>query len=159
MSLSRSRQLKGPVSRIAVLALVLTAWSPNLDSWFALAVPQGEMRRTSDSASAGATSSDQDAPAPEDSEDGSSGSSEPRRRVKGFVQVKPGGPMWDTEVEVVPSPVDPLMVPADRIVLPDDDLVLGVSIGGRTVAYPIRFLAMYEVVDAHVGKTPVAPSW
>lgn len=159
MSPSPPLRPRGPAALTAVLALVLGVWSPALDSSFTLAVPRGETRRASDSDAAGAAPSEEGAPAGEDSGEGPPGAAEPRRRVKGSVQVKPGGPVWETEVEVVPSPVDPLTVPSERVVLPDDDLVLGVSIDGRAVAYPIRFLAMHEVVDARVGATPVAPSW
>ncbi len=41
----------------------------------------------------------------------------------------------------------------------DDDLVLGVVINGKPVAYPVRYIAMYEVLDDHVGSTPIAATW
>ena len=83
----------------------------------------------------------------------------PPKKVKGHVQVRPGGPMQETEMNVYPVPVDVPAVDADRANLKDDDLVLGVVVNGEAMAYPIRYLAMYEIVDDWVGKTPVAPSW
>lgn len=81
------------------------------------------------------------------------------RSVRGFMQARPGGPMAEVEVEVHQAPVDLPVVLADSTSLNDDDLVLGVVSEGLAVAYPIRFLAMYEIVDGQVGKTPVAPTW
>ncbi len=42
---------------------------------------------------------------------------------------------------------------------PNDDLVLGVVVDGKAMAYPIRYLAMSEVLNDRVGDTPLAPSW
>ncbi|MCH7752234.1 MAG: DUF3179 domain-containing protein [Planctomycetes bacterium] len=56
-------------------------------------------------------------------------------------------------------PVDPPMVEASSADLADDELVLGLVLDGEAAAFPIRFLAMFEVVNSRVGKTPVAPTW
>ena len=81
------------------------------------------------------------------------------RTVRGVMQPRPGAPAEDVEVAVHPVPVDPPSVSAAESTLPDDDLVLGVVVDGRAMAYPIRFLALTEIVDDHVGDTPLAPSW
>jgi len=81
------------------------------------------------------------------------------RTVTGVMQPRPGAEAEDIEVKVHPVPVDPASVPASESTLPDDDLVLGVVIDGRAMAYPIRYLALSEVVDDRVGDTPIAPSW
>ena len=83
----------------------------------------------------------------------------PRKTVRGYMQSRPGGPMWDVEVEVHEVPDDLPSVPAETAPINDGDLVLGIVIDGRPMAYPIRFLAMFEVIDDRVGTTPVAPSW
>lgn len=83
----------------------------------------------------------------------------PSGSVRGLMQAHPGGPLEDVEVEVYAAPVDLPSVEAKNAHLRDDDLVLGVVISDVAMAYPIRFLAQYEVVDDHVGKTPVAPTW
>ncbi|RMF59614.1 MAG: DUF3179 domain-containing protein [Calditrichaeota bacterium] len=83
----------------------------------------------------------------------------PPKKVKGYMQARPGGPMEEVEVGVHEVPVDLPMVSADQAPLQEDDLVLGVVRDGQAVAFPIRFLAMFEVVDSRVGKTPVAPTW
>jgi len=51
------------------------------------------------------------------------------------------------------------LVSVDQAPLEDKDLVLGIVKDGQAVAYPVRFLAMSEIVDSEVGNTPVAPTW
>ncbi len=84
---------------------------------------------------------------------------EPLKTVKGMMQARPGGPLEEVEVTVHEVPVDPPAVPAAEAKLPDSDLVLGVFMEGEAMAYPVRYLANYEVLDGRVGKTPVAPTW
>ncbi|MFQ5670867.1 MAG: hypothetical protein ACE5HD_10185 [Acidobacteriota bacterium] len=79
--------------------------------------------------------------------------------VRGTVQTRPGGPLQEAEVAIHPVPTDLPTVPASRAPLEDQDLVLGVTRGGASMAFPIRFLSMFEVVDHRVGGVPVAPSW
>lgn len=81
------------------------------------------------------------------------------RIIRARVQPRPGAEVAEVEMKVHPSPTDPASVPAGEATLDDDDLVLGVVIEGRAMAYPIRYLAMYEIVDDRVGETPLAPSW
>ncbi len=81
------------------------------------------------------------------------------RTVKGRMQARPGGPVEDVEVAVHPAPTDLPTVSPEEAALEDDDLVLGVEVNGQAVAFPVRYLAMYEVVDSRVGKTPMAPTW
>lgn len=83
----------------------------------------------------------------------------PPRSVKGLMQAHPGGPMEEVEVAVHQVPVDVPSVDANQASLDDDDLVLGVQIDEQAMAYPIRYLAMYEIVDDRVGDTPLAPTW
>lgn len=81
------------------------------------------------------------------------------RKVKAFVQPKPGAPREEIEMTVHAVPVDPPMVGADDAEMDNDEIVLGVTVGTHDVAFPIRYLAMFEVVNSHVGKAPVAASW
>ena len=60
---------------------------------------------------------------------------------------------------VHPVPVDPPLVSADDAEMDDEEIVLGITLGIHEVAFPIRYLAMFEVVNSQVGKTPVAASW
>lgn len=83
----------------------------------------------------------------------------PPRSVKGLMQAHLGGPMEEVEVAVHQVPVDVPSVDANQASLDDDDLVLGVQIDEQAMAYPIRYLAMYEIVDDRVGDTPLAPTW
>jgi len=80
-------------------------------------------------------------------------------KVRGKMQERPGGPEKDVEVAVHRVPVDLPTVSAAQANLKDDDLVLGVEIDGKPVAYPVRYIAMYEVLDDHVGSTPIAATW
>lgn len=81
------------------------------------------------------------------------------RRVRGVMQPRPGAPAEDVEVKVHPVPVDPPSVPASEAKLPDGDLVIGVVVDGKAMAYPVRYLALHEVVDDRVESTPLAPTW
>ncbi len=83
----------------------------------------------------------------------------PPKTVTGVMQARPGGPMEEIEVDVHEVPVDPPLVSVDQAPLEDKDLVLGIVKDGQAVAYPVRFLAMSEIVDSEVGNTPVAPTW
>lgn len=84
---------------------------------------------------------------------------EPQIRVKAFVQPRPGAPMQETQMRVHRAPDNLPIVDASEVKLDDDDLVLGVVLDGKAVAYPIRYLAMFEVTNSQVGNTPVAPTW
>lgn len=75
------------------------------------------------------------------------------------MQAHPGGPLEEVEVAVHQVPVDIPSVEANQASLSADDLILGVEINGQAMAYPIRYLAMYEIVDDRVGETPLAPTW
>lgn len=79
--------------------------------------------------------------------------------VRATVQIRPGGPVEEIEMEVHEVPVDPPTVAADEIELRDDELVVGVVLDGQAVAYPVRYLALSEVVNDRVGETAIAPSW
>lgn len=86
---------------------------------------------------------------------------EPERSdtVRAVVQVRPGQAPEEVEMEVHPVPVDPPAREVGEVDLADDELVLGIVAGGQAMAYPVRYLALHEVVDDRVGDTPVAPSW
>lgn len=79
--------------------------------------------------------------------------------VRALVQIRPGGPFEELEMEVREVPVDPPTVDASAAELDDDELVLGVVLNGEAVAYPVRFLALSEVINDRVGDTPIAPTW
>lgn len=86
-------------------------------------------------------------------------SGEAHRTVKAVVQPRPGAEPDEIDMRVHEVPVDLPSVPASDATLDDDDLVLGVVADGRAMAFPVRYLAMYEVVDGRVGSLPVAPTW
>jgi Protein of unknown function (DUF3179) len=48
---------------------------------------------------------------------------------------------------------------ADATFLTDDDRVLSVTIGGESVAYPIRLMAYHHVVEDTVGGTPIVATY
>ncbi len=84
---------------------------------------------------------------------------EPRTTVKAYVQMHPGGEREEAEMPVFESPVDPPIVAAAEADLDDSDLVMGMVKDGKAMAWPIRYLAMNEVVNSNIGDTPVAPTW
>jgi hypothetical protein len=83
----------------------------------------------------------------------------PDRTISTRVQMTLGGPREEVEMPVFTVPVNPLRLPASEVDLPDNDLVLGIVAGGKAVAYPVRYLALSEVVDDQIGDLPVAPTW
>ena len=85
--------------------------------------------------------------------------SESSNTVRAVVQMRPGGPVEEVEMEVHEAPVDPPTVAAGAVDLEEDELVMGVVVDGQAVAYPVRYLALSEVVNDRVGDTPIAPSW
>lgn len=84
---------------------------------------------------------------------------EPLKRVKARVQTRAGGEAEEAEMPVYEVPVDPPSVAAGDASLNQDELVLGVVENGEPMAWPVRYLALYEVVDDQVGGTPLAPTW
>ena len=82
----------------------------------------------------------------------------PDRTVRGRMQPRPGAPEQDVEVGVHQVPTHVPSVRAEAR-LADDELVLGVVLEGTAIAYPVRYLAMHEVINSEVGDTAVAPTW
>ena len=54
---------------------------------------------------------------------------------------------------------DPEFVPAADVDWHDMSLVIGLAIDGDAKAYPVSFLNRREIVNDHVGKTPVLVTW
>lgn len=81
------------------------------------------------------------------------------RTVSGLMQARPGGPLEETEVDVYKVPVDPPAHLAGEAGLDDNGLVIGVVADGEAMAYPIRYIALHEVIDDAVGETPIAATW
>jgi len=54
---------------------------------------------------------------------------------------------------------DPTFRSADETSWPDNTLVVGLEINGDARAYPVSFLHRREIVNDHVGKTPVLVTW
>ncbi len=84
---------------------------------------------------------------------------EPTRSIQVRVQPRPGAPVEDVDMKVHASPTDLRTVSADEATLGNDELVLGIVAGHRAMAYPIRYLAMYEIVNDRLGEADVAPTW
>ncbi len=87
------------------------------------------------------------------------GGSEVRSTVRAVVQMRPGGPVEEVEMPVHAVPVEPPAVTAEAAGLEDDELVLGVLIEGKAMAYPIRYLSLYEVINDRIAETPLTPTW
>ena len=69
-----------------------------------------------------------------------------------FEEIFSGGPPKDG----IPSIDDPVFVAVAEAELPDQEPVLGVTIGDDTRAYPVRILIWHEIVNDVVGGVPVA---
>lgn len=53
----------------------------------------------------------------------------------------------------------PRLLPAQTVDLRPDELVIGVELGGRARAYPIRVLSAHEVVNDVIAGHPIAVTW
>jgi hypothetical protein len=54
---------------------------------------------------------------------------------------------------------DPRFVSASQSGWDDRSLVVGLEINGDARAYPVSFLNRREIVNDHVGKTPILVTW
>ena len=79
--------------------------------------------------------------------------------VEVFAQPNPGQPSTMIDMSVYPAPVSPPSVRSDQVRLTDDELVIGIVIDQKPMAYPVRFMAMVEVVNDVVEGVPIAPTW
>jgi hypothetical protein len=71
-------------------------------------------------------------------------------------QIFGGGPPKDG----IPAITDPNLVSADKAkYMRPDDIVVGVTFGGKSRAYPLRILVWHENVNDTVGGVPVAVTY
>ncbi len=71
-------------------------------------------------------------------------------------EIRGGGPPKDG----IPALLEPSFIsPAQAAALRPQDMVLGVSIGGVSKAYPIRILNWHELVNDRIGSRPILVSW
>lgn len=54
---------------------------------------------------------------------------------------------------------DPEFVPADEAPLKDEELVLGLALGGEAKAYPITVLRHREMVNDEMAGIPTLVTW
>jgi len=54
---------------------------------------------------------------------------------------------------------DPTFVSASRAGWEDDTLIVGLEINGDARAYPVSYMNRREIVNDHVGGTPVLVTW
>ncbi len=79
--------------------------------------------------------------------------------VRGVMQAMPGDELALIDAGVHRTPANLPFLETTQVKLRNRDLVLGVSRGGQHWALPIRFLALYEVINMRLGKLPVAATW
>ncbi len=83
----------------------------------------------------------------------------PRTFVDGFMQAKPGDEPQMMRSEVFPAPSNMPMAHTDNAQIPADELMLGVHIDGQAVAFPIRFLSLFEVLNQDLGDHRLLVTW
>lgn len=85
----------------------------------------------------------------------------------------PGHPQRNPRVEVpenlrfepllafdaIPTIYDPAFAPAGQAPVPDEELVLGIAMGGEAKAYPITVLRFREMVNDEIAGIPILASW
>lgn len=54
---------------------------------------------------------------------------------------------------------EPIFVQAPESPLDDEELVMGVAIGGESKAYPVSVLRFREMVDDELGGLPILVTW
>jgi len=59
----------------------------------------------------------------------------------------------------IPPVYDPKFVAADEAPLLDDELVIGISLGGEAKAYPVTVLRFREMVDDQLAGVPILVTW
>ena len=79
--------------------------------------------------------------------------------VKAVVQMEVGGQPKEVELPVHRVPVDPESILAREVDLEERELVLGIVQDGQPMAYPIRYLALSDVLNDQVGHVSLAPTW
>ncbi len=78
------------------------------------------------------------------------------RHTIALKEIRGGGPPKDG----IPALLEPSFIsPAEATSLRPKDMVLGVSIGGASKAYPIRILNWHELVNDRIGSRPILVSW
>ena len=86
-----------------------------------------------------------------------SGSDSKKIRVR--MPPRPGARPFATTVPIHEVPGNPPSVSAEEAKLKATELVLGLVVAGQPMAYPVRYLAMFELVHDRVGQTLFAPTW
>ncbi len=61
--------------------------------------------------------------------------------------------------DAIPTIYDPVFAPAAQAPVPDEELVLGISLGGEAKAYPITVLRFREMVNDEIAGIPILASW
>ncbi len=71
-------------------------------------------------------------------------------------EIQSGGP----EKDGIPSLINPEFITADEATfLEDSDKVIGVSVRGKSKAYPIKILNWHEAVNDTLGGKPIMATW
>lgn len=86
------------------------------------------------------------------------------KKIRVRMPPRPGARAKATTLPIHQVPVNPPSVSAQEAglkgaELKDRELVLGLVVDGQPMAYPVRYLAIYELVDDRVGDTALAPTW
>jgi len=62
-------------------------------------------------------------------------------------------------IDGIPPIYDPRFVVAAQAPLPDDELVIGIALGGEAKAYPVGVLRFREIVNDELAGLPILVSW
>ncbi|KAA3656035.1 MAG: DUF3179 domain-containing protein [Chloroflexi bacterium] len=61
--------------------------------------------------------------------------------------------------DAIPPIYDPEFAKASRVDLRDDELVMGVTLGGAAKAYPVTTLQFREMVNDELAGIPILVTW
>lgn len=61
--------------------------------------------------------------------------------------------------DAIPPVYEPRFAPADEIVLQDNELIMGVTLGGEAKAYPVTTMQFRELVNDELAGVPILVSW
>lgn len=61
--------------------------------------------------------------------------------------------------DAIPPIYEPTFMSADEVSLQDDELVMGVTLGGEAKAYPVTVMQFRELVNDELAEVPILVSW
>ena len=84
-----------------------------------------------------------------------------RRGATGLSDLTDRSDFTDLREGGFPLNLNPEIVSADQVDIGDEDMIMGIVIGGEARAYPVNYMngPFNEIVNDELGGAAIAPSW